>query len=222
MNGITTVLLDLDGTLTDPYVGISRSFAYAMDVLGRPLPADFDYRPCIGPPIRTALARIVGDDPDLQARAIVAYRERYATIGLFENVAYDGVAAMLERLRGSFRLLVCTSKPHAFATRILERFDLAEPFAAVYGAELDGTRGDKADLMAWLLEREGIDPRDALMIGDRSYDIVAARANGVAHAGVLWGYGSPAELRDAGCTRTFAHPAEVTATALRALAAPIP
>jgi phosphoglycolate phosphatase len=222
MNGVTTVLLDLDGTLTDPYLGISRSFAHAMDVLGTPLPPDFDYRPCIGPPIRDALARIVGDDPDVQSRAIVAYRERYATIGLFENVVYDGIGAMLERLRASFRLFVCTSKPHVFATRILDRFGLAEPFERVYGAELDGTRGDKAQLMAWLLEREGIDPHDALMLGDRSYDIVAARANGVAHAGVLWGYGSPAEFHAAGCTRTFAQPAEVTVVALHAIVAPLP
>jgi phosphoglycolate phosphatase len=208
------VLFDLDGTLTDPYVGIARSFAYAMDAIGRPLPDDYDFAPCIGPPMRDAIARLVGDDIDLQSRAIVAYRERYATVGLFENVVYDGIVDMLHGLTGSFRLLLCTSKPHVFATRILERFRLARFFAATYGAELDGTRGDKSELMAWLLEREHIAPHDAIMVGDRSYDIIAAANNGVAAAGVLWGYGSPGELREAGCTRAFAHPREITFASL--------
>jgi phosphoglycolate phosphatase len=211
-----TILFDLDGTLTDPYVGIARSFAFAMDAIGRPLAADYNYAPCIGPPMRDAIARLVGDDSDLQARAIVAYRERYATVGLFENVVYDGIVDMLHALAGSFRLLLCTSKPHVFATRILDRFGLADFFATVYGAELDGTRGDKSELMAWLLERERIASHDAIMIGDRSYDIIAAKNNGVAAAGVLWGYGSPAELSDAGCMRTFAQPRDITVASLLA------
>jgi phosphoglycolate phosphatase len=212
----TTVLFDLDGTLTDPYVGIARSFAHAMTALGRPLPDDYDYTPHIGPPMQTVFASLIGTDPELLQRGIAAYRERYATIGLFENVVYPGIEAMLERLHGRFRLLVCTSKPHVFATRILERFALARFFDAVYGAELDGTRGDKGDLMAWLLAREQIAPHHAIMIGDRKYDILAAAANGTASAGVAWGHGTVGELHAAGCTHIFTHPNEITTQTLGA------
>jgi phosphoglycolate phosphatase len=214
----STVLFDLDGTLTDPYVGISRSFAYAMAELGRPLPDDYDYRPSIGPPMRVAFGLFCGTDEDEITRGIALYRERYATIGLFENAVYDGVRDMVQRVGSAFRLLVCTSKPHAFANRILAHFDLAGAFDAVYGAEFDGTRSNKAELMAWLLERERLDPRAAIMIGDRSHDIVAARANGVAHATVGWGYGTPAEWDAAGAAHVFARPHDVTVAALHALA----
>jgi phosphoglycolate phosphatase len=213
----TTVLFDLDGTLTDPYLGISRSFAHAMTALGRPLADDYDYRPSIGPPMRIAFALLCGDDDDEITRGIALYRERYATIGLYENAVYDGVHAMLRRVGASFRLLVCTSKPHEFARRILDHFGLAAAFDAVYGAEFDGTRSNKAELMAWLLARENLAPHEAIMIGDRSHDILAARANGVAHAAVGWGYGTPHELREAGTTHTFAHPDDVTVAALHAL-----
>jgi phosphoglycolate phosphatase len=213
----TTVLFDLDGTLTDPYVGISRSFAHAMRELGRPLPDGYDYRPSIGPPMRIAFSLLCGDDENEITRGIAIYRERYATIGLYENAVYDGVPAMLERAAASFRLLVCTSKPYEFANRILAHFGLAGAFDAVYGAEFDGTRSNKAELMAWLLEREGLAPEAAIMIGDRSHDILAARANGVAHAAAAWGYGTPDELRAAGCTHAFAHPDDVTLAALRGL-----
>ncbi len=212
------MLFDLDGTLTDPYVGISRSFAHAMAALGRPLADDYDYRPSIGPPMRTAFSLLCGDDEDEITRGIAFYRERYATIGLYENAVYDGVEAMLRRVGASFRLLVCTSKPHAFANRILAHFGLTDAFAAVYGAEFDGTRSNKAELMAWLLEREGLAPHEAIMIGDRSHDIVAARANGVAHAAAGWGYGTAEELREAGCTHTFGNPDDVTVAALHDLA----
>jgi len=214
----TTVLFDLDGTLTDPYLGISRSFAHAMAALGRQLPDDYDYRPSIGPPMRIAFSLLCGDDEDEITRGIALYRERYTTTGLYENAVYDGVPAMLHRVGESFRLLVCTSKPHDFANRILAHFGLAHAFDAVYGAEFDGTRSNKAELMAWLLERERLAPHEAIMIGDRSHDIVAARANGVAHAAVAWGYGTPDELRAAGCTHAFAHPDDVTVAALHALA----
>jgi phosphoglycolate phosphatase len=210
----STVLFDLDGTLTDPYAGISRSFAHAMAALGRPLPDDYDYRPSIGPPMRIAFGLLCGDDEDEITRGIAFYRERYATIGLFENVVYDGVRDMLHRVGSAFRLLVCTSKPHEFANRILTHFDLAGAFDAVYGAEFDGTRSNKAELMAWLLEREHLAPRDAIMIGDRSHDIVAARTNGVAHATAGWGYGTPEEWTAAGCAHVFAQPSDVTVASI--------
>ena len=213
------VLFDLDGTLTDPYDGIARSYARAAEALGRPLPASFDYRACIGPPIRDVFATIFGSDPAVIAAAVAAYRERYASVGLFENRVYAGIPAALARLGGTFRLFVCTTKPQPFAARILERFDLAGAFERVYGAELDGTRDDKRALLAYLLERESLAPATTVLIGDRRYDVAAARANGVATAGVTWGYGSPGELRDAGCVRTFAHPDEITADAIDALLA---
>jgi phosphoglycolate phosphatase len=186
-----------------------------MESLGRPLPPDHDYGANIGPPIRAVLTSLCGDDEGLQARALAAYRERFAEVGLFENRVYPGIEPMLKRLGASFRLYVCTSKPAVYATRIVEHFGLNPFFAGVYGCELDGTRGSKGELIRWLLERENIAPERALMIGDRSHDVLGAAENGVPAAAVLWGYGSEDELRGAGCRLTFARPDDLTVEALR-------
>ncbi len=140
---------------------------------------------------------------ELVAHAIIAYRERYSTIGLFENVVYPGIPAALATLAESYRLFVCTSKPGTFATRILEHFDLSKHFAGIYGCELDGTRADKRELLQWLLEQEGVDGSGAAMIGDRMFDVAAALANGLTPYGVLWGHGSETELRAARAKSCF-------------------
>lgn len=212
------VLFDLDGTLTDPYVGIARSFDHALARLGISPADDFDYKALIGPPIRNAFDLILGPDPEgNHERPVALYRERYADVGLFENTPYDGVAAMLATLAREASLFVCTSKPTVYAQRILERFKLAHYFRSIYGCELDGTRGNKADLLAWILARESLDARESILIGDRLHDMTAAVANSVAGAGVLWGYGSEAELHAAGAMHVFATPGDITSEALHAL-----
>ncbi len=207
---VEAVLFDLDGTLTDPYEGISRCLRFAMERMGQPLPEHADLRPCIGPPIESVFVALCGsDDASVIAAAIGFYRERFAEVGLYENRLYDGVPAMLERLAHDRALYVCTSKPTAYAQRIVAHYGIGGYFRAVYGSELDGTRTDKAELIAWLLERARLDSAATAMVGDREHDAIGARANGVVPYGVLWGYGSADELRAAGVVEAFAAPADV-------------
>jgi phosphoglycolate phosphatase len=153
---------------------------------------------------------ISGGNTELVTAAITAYRERYASIGLFENVVYPGIPEALTALAQSYRLYVCTSKPTTFSLRILEHFELTQHFAAIYGCELDGTRADKRELMRWLLDHEHVDPATTAMIGDRKFDIIAATTNGVTPYGVLWGHGTAAELTAAGAVSLIANPTDLT------------
>ena len=205
------VLLDLDGTLTDNFAGISRSICHALDRLGVGTPAEPELRRCVGPPLRVSFARLLDTrDGALIERAIDLYRERYTELGWAENVVYSGVAEVLDTLGAAgHRLLVCTSKPQPFAERIVRRFGLAPRFAGIYGADLGGTLDDKATLVAHLLAREALAGGDCVMIGDREHDVRAAKANGAAAIGVLWGYGSLAELEAAGADAVVDAPAGI-------------
>ena len=205
-----TLLFDLDGTLTDNYAGIAASIRHALDRLGAPPPPDAALRTCVGPPLRESFARLLGtgDTPTIE-RAVAHYRERFADVGWKENVVYAGVADALVALaaRGA-RMYVCTAKPATFARRIVEHFDLARHFRAVYGADFDGRFDDKSALMAHVIATEILEAPAAAMIGDRGHDIRAAHANGVRAVGVLWGYGSRAELD--GADALVAEPFELT------------
>jgi phosphoglycolate phosphatase len=212
---IAVVIFDLDGTLTDPYLGISRCFAYAMEALGKPLSADHDFRPYIGPPIQTVFARLCGHDEHIQNQAIALYRERFASVGMYENTVYNGIVEMLCRLRENFKLYLCTSKPRPYAEAILAHFHLTQFFEAAYGSEMNGALANKAELLCRLLTHECIEPQEAVIIGDRSHDIIAGNENRIATAGVLWGYGSIEELRGANCSRCFLSPEEITVSALK-------
>ena len=192
-------MLDLDGTLTDPATGITNCVAYALTRLDVVAPPSHDLHFAIGPPLRGSFATLLKtNDTVLIEQAMVLYRERFATIGLFENIVYHGVPEMLSNLKArNYRLLLATAKPHVYARRILRHFNIATPFDGIYGSELDGTRQHKGDLLAYLLERENIDPTSAVMIGDRHHDIDAARGNGCRTIGVTYGYGCAEELAHA-------------------------
>lgn len=193
---ISTVLFDLDGTLTDPYEGISRSIRYALEKMGSTVADGDDLRWCIGPPLWESFRVLLGTDeqPELD-RAVAFYRERYTQTGLFENSLIGGIPELLSMLRAENRQLhVCTSKPHVYATRIVEHFGLRRFFGTVYGSELDGMRSSKTELIAHILSGEQAAPSEVLMIGDRKHDLIGAKDNGVAGIGVLWGYGSRQEL----------------------------
>ncbi|MGP6156352.1 MAG: HAD hydrolase-like protein [Vulcanimicrobiaceae bacterium] len=208
-NAPTTLLFDLDGTLTDPYVGITRSYAHARERLGLSALSDTKLRDLIGPPMDETFWALSDGRPELIDGAIAAYRERYSRVGLFENVVYPGIPAALQTLAASYQLFVCTSKPTTFATRILEHFELANFFERIYGIELNGTRSDKRDLMKWMLERENVACADAAMIGDRKFDVIAAHVCGVMPFGVLWGHGTERELLDAGAVACIASPEDL-------------
>ncbi len=205
------LLFDLDGTLTDPRVGITRCIRFALERLSVPCPPEDVLATFIGPPLRASFATLLHTaDAARIEEAMALYRERFSTAGLFENEMYPGVTEMLaEVARAGLACFVATSKPAVFAERILEYFGLARCFRGVYGAELGGRFDDKSDLLAHLLSREALPPGHAVMVGDRAADVVAARANGLRSIGVLWGYGSERELVDAGATTLCARPEDL-------------
>jgi phosphoglycolate phosphatase len=212
------LLFDLDGTLTDPLVGIARCIASALAALGAPCPPPAELRWAVGPPLRDSLAALLGPAREGEVgRALALYRERFASVGLYENRVYPGIPEALAGLRGrGLALWVCTAKPAVYARRILAHFGLHPHFRGVYGSELDGRRTDKRELLGWLLERERLPVEATLMIGDRDVDMAAARAHGLRAIGAAWGYGGPEELRRAGAHLLVEEPAAL----LRQLAPP--
>lgn len=197
------LLFDLDGTLTDPKIGITTCVQYALRRFGIDEPDIDRLTWFIGPPLSESFKQGYGFDDEQAARAIAAYRERFSTVGLFENTVYDGVPAMLDALRAAgFVTAVATSKPTVFSERILAHFGLADKFDAVVGSELDGTRTAKADVIREVTARLDIrDPADAVMVGDRRQDILGAAACGMRAIGVRYGYAEPNELEQAGAWR---------------------
>src|SRR5689334_12095529 len=202
-----TIFFDLDGTLTNPKPGITRSIQYALDRLGQPVPTEDDLIWCIGPPLHASLKKLLGTDA-LADRALLLYRERFADIGLFENEVYAGIQETLSALAApGRRIFIATSKPAVYANRIVDHFGLRHHFEHVFGSELDGTRTDKSELLRYALEVTRTDPRDAIMIGDRAHDMIGARNNAMTAIGVLYGYGSRDELMEAGAHHLCeAHP----------------
>ena len=209
MARLTTILLDLDGTLIDPAPGILGCCRQALEALGCPAPPEADLRWVIGPPIRESFSRLLDGRGDPE-EAVRLYRARYGETGLFDAAVYPGVTGALAALRArGLTLLLCTSKARPFAERIVQHFGLAPYLAGVYGAELDGRLDDKGDLIAHLLATEGVAPEAACMVGDREHDMRAAARHGMARIGVLWGYGDAAELRGAGASVLIASPDEL-------------
>jgi len=195
------VLFDLDGTLTDPGLGITNSIRYAMDRAGlAPWPREALYR-FIGPPLLTEFQAAFGVDAAAADRLIRDFRVYFSDRGIFENQMYEGIPALLERLRAAGRRLgVATSKPEAFAVRILEHVGLDRFFDVVSGSGMDErTRATKRDVLARALALAGEPDRSrTVLVGDRRHDVEGAKALGVGSLGVLYGYGSREELTAAG------------------------
>jgi phosphoglycolate phosphatase len=193
------LLFDLDGTLTDPGVGITRCIQHALRTMGRAVPATPDLLRFVGPPLRGTFAELLRtSDAEQVEDAIRIYRDRFTAVGMFENQVYAEVPEAVGDLRGAgHRLWVVTSKPHVYARRIVDHFGLGAAFESVYGSELSGANVDKADLIRVVLHEEKLDAGETWMIGDRAQDILGARSNGVASIAALWGYGTEDELRGA-------------------------
>lgn len=197
---IKNILIDLDGTLTDPKVGITSCVRYGLNKIGHPIAEDLDLDWVIGPPLKSSLAKLlnVSLQDDLAEQALLGYRERFAEIGLFENQVYPAVAETLAALKQrGYQLFVATAKPTIYAKQILQHFGLADYFTEIYGSELTGERTNKADLIAYILEQQQLDPRQCMMIGDREYDILGARHNQIATIAVEYGYGTAQEIQQA-------------------------
>ncbi|WP_434772909.1 HAD family hydrolase [Pseudomonas entomophila] len=190
-----TLLFDLDGTLTDPRLGITRSIQHALAKLGIDEPDLTRLEPFIGPPLLQAFMQFYGFDEATAWDAVNHYRERFRVTGLYENQVFEGVPALLSTLAGQGRTLyIATSKPWVFAREIARHFAFDQHFKVIYGSELDGTRTDKVELIRHLLEAERLDPAQTLMIGDRKHDLIGARRNGLQAVAVGYGFGSRDEL----------------------------
>ena len=195
----THLLFDLDGTLTDPMEGITRSVQYSLRHFGIEVTDLCSLTPFIGPPLRNSFREFYDmSDADAEV-AVEKYREYYAPKGIFENRLYEGIPELLRDLRAhGATLVVATSKPTRFAEQIARHFGFADDFALISGSTPDGSRDAKADVIRHALATLGIDdPARAVMIGDRRHDVEGAAATGLAAIGVLWGYGSREELQTA-------------------------
>ena len=200
------IYFDLDGTLTDPFEGISKSIAYALQRLDEAEPDSETLRNCIGPPLLASFESLVGK---LRARdALTFYRERFGDVGWQENVPYAGIYDVLRALRDSgCSLYVATSKPHVFAEKIVIHFELDEFFCGVFGSELDGRRSNKVELLEHALAVNASE--DAVMVGDREHDVIGAISNNMHIIAVAYGYGTEEELRSAGARQIASSPAHL-------------
>lgn len=191
------ILFDLDGTITDSQNGIINSTLYALEKYGIEVKDRNELKKFIGPPLAWMFSQYCGFSEEEGKKAVEIYREYYTVKGIFENEVYDGVEEMLKCLheRGA-NIYLATSKPQVFAKKILEHFGLAKYFDDIIGSELDGGRVEKNEVIACVLKKHGI--KDAVMVGDRKFDIEGAKNNSLKAVGVLYGYGTKAELEQAG------------------------
>src|SRR5690606_2283249 len=187
---IKNILIDLDGTLTDPKVGITTSARYGLEKIGHPISDEVNIDWIIGPPLKASLAKILNVEADhvLAEQALMGYRERFAVKGLYENHVFEGVAETLAELkRRGYRLFVATAKPTVYAKQILEHFDLAQYFTHIHGSELNGDRTNKAELIQYILAQQQLQADQCMMVGDREHDIFGARHNGIDSIAVSYG-----------------------------------
>ena len=202
---------DLDGTITDSAPGIIHSVEYAMKKANKKIPKGLDMTCFIGPPLLYGFSVFCGLNEADTVQAVADYREYYRAGGMFECNVYDGIRSLLKALNArEIRCVLATCKPHEFANAILDHFDLLKEFCFVSGPEMDGTRNEKDEVIAYALEKLEIPSPDAvLMVGDRASDILGAKQNGVDAVGVSWGFGSTEELVEAGALGVIDSPEEL-------------
>jgi len=193
------ILFDLDGTLVDSGDGIINSVVYSLDKLGIAAPERESLKCFIGPPLDDTYMKMFGMNADEAKHAISVYREYYRAKGLYECRVYDGIPELLARLNEAGAVpVVATSKPAVFSRMILEQNGLMRHFAFLSGAELDGRRTDKAEVIAYAMGEMNIPKDDMIMVGDRSHDVIGAKKLGIPSVGVLYGFGSRDEHEAAG------------------------
>lgn len=189
------ILFDLDGTLTDPMMGITKSVRYALNYYGIEVKDLNDLLPFIGPPLRDSFKEYYGFDEAKANEAVEKYREYYKTDGIFDNKVYQGMVECLQTLKDNGKkLYVATSKPEFFAKQIIEHFSLSKYFEYVGGSEFN-SREKKAEVIEYVLKTNQIDNDDVIMVGDRKHDIIGAHENKIPCIGVLYGYGTEDELK---------------------------
>lgn len=205
-----TILFDLDGTLVNSQEGITKSIQHAMKALDKPEPSHEQLLPCIGPPLIDSFQNILGLDYQLASQAVDLYRQRYGEIGKFELFPYEGIKELLETLNNlGYTLYVATSKPQPVALEIVNHTGLSCYFNKVYGACLDGRYNHKPELLNHLIEEEGLDKEQTLMVGDRKFDLIGASANNMSSLGVTYGFGSLDELQEHQATYIAHSPSDI-------------
>ena len=191
------ILFDLDGTLTDSGEGIINCAQLALEHFGLPIPSREEMRVFVGPPLHETFQKF-GVPADQADEAVRIYRSRYIPIGKFENTPYPGIRELLATLKDhGHKLYVATSKPEAMSVEILEHFDLAQYFDRICGATMDTSRSTKSAVIAYLLEQSG-EAGNMVMVGDTAFDVLGAKAHGIPTIGVSWGYGTVADMEEAG------------------------
>ena len=197
------ILFDLDGTLTDPMIGITSSVKYALSYFNIEVEDLRSLCPFIGPPLKTSFKDFYQFTDEQADVAIAKYREYFSKQGIFENTLYQGTDELLRLLtENEMKIYLATSKPQPFAQQILEYFHLESYFTFVGGSTFDGSRSEKADVIQYVLDSTDIKTRsDVVMIGDRKYDIEGAKANNIDSIGVPYGYGDEEELANAGANK---------------------
>lgn len=205
------ILFDLDGTLTDPEIGITNGVMYALEKFGIKVSDRKELYCFIGPPLVDAFMKYYGFSNEDALQAVVYYREFFSVTGIYQNEIYSGVEDMLKQLKNAGKtLILATSKPQKFAEIVLDYFNIAKCFDCVVGATFDGKLNYKADVIAVALERGGVtDKNKSIMIGDRHHDIDGAKQNGLKSMGVLYGFGDIDELQTAGADYIAESPQEI-------------
>lgn len=194
------ILFDLDGTVTDPMIGITKSVQYALNKFDIKVEDLNELCKFIGPPLKDSFMNFYNFTEEDALNAITYYREYFSTKGLYENTVYENFEDMLISLKEKNKsLIIATSKPTVFAEKILEHFNLKKYFDFIAGSNLDNTRTKKADVISYALEQQGItEVSEIIMIGDREHDVIGAKALNIESIGVLHGYGSYDELSNSG------------------------
>lgn len=206
------ILFDLDGTVTNPEEGITKSFAYALEHMGIHVEDRSELRKVIGPPLLQSFDEFYHFTKEQAMEATAKYRERYGVKGWAENEVYDGVEEMLKTLsEAGAKLILATSKPERYAVQIMEHFGLAKYFTMLCGADdYAKDRSTKEQVIRYALEQNGItDIGEVVMVGDRKYDVVGASVFGIPTVGVLYGFGDEEELKAAGAVHIVATPQEL-------------
>ena len=198
----STILFDLDGTLTDPKIGITKCVKYALSKFGIEEPDLDALVHFIGPPLLKSFQQTYGLSAEDALKAVGFYRERFVEVGMYENAVYPGVPEMLQQLRAQGKeLVVATSKPTVYSVTILDHFNLSSYFSKIVGSNLDGTRVEKAEVIEFALsELTDRDKNAMVMVGDRMHDIIGAAQNGLPSVAVTYGYGTREELTQANPT----------------------
>lgn len=211
MKKYNVILFDLDGTLTDPGIGITNSVMHALERFGIEVPERSQLFKFIGPPLIDSFMNYYGMDVEKARQGVVYYREHYATKGVLENNLYEGIPNLLSELKqAGKKLYVATSKPEPFARQIIEHFGLSQYFEYVAGSTMDETRTKKAEVIEYVLNVANItDKSHVIMVGDREYDVIGAKNVGLDCLGVLYGYGDEKELTNAGATYIAKNVADV-------------